>query len=138
MKTGHFRGSRICRYLPSNSAKFGFVNLTRNQFARKRTRVRIPSSPPKKAGNFDRNCLPFHFAQKPLISGLFRCPAIKKQPLRSYFRSGVFAFSGVPGTPLPDKSFSQRVIVQFEGYRSHRGVLFNLRGIVLIEGNRSI
>jgi site-specific DNA recombinase len=31
LKTRHFRGSRICRYLPSNSAKFGFGNLTRNQ-----------------------------------------------------------------------------------------------------------
>ena len=63
---------------------------------------------------FYRNCLPFHFARKPLISGLFRYPAIKKQPLRSHFRSGIIAFSGVPSTPLPDKSFSQRGIVQFE------------------------
>ena len=31
LKTRHFRDSRICRYLPSNSAKFGFANLTRNQ-----------------------------------------------------------------------------------------------------------
>ena len=31
MKTGRFRGSFICRYLPSNSAKFGFYHLTRNQ-----------------------------------------------------------------------------------------------------------
>ena len=45
--------------------------------------------------------------------------------------------AAVPGTPLPDKSFSQGGIVQFEGYRSHRGVLFNLRGIVLTVGNRS-
>ena len=29
LQTRHFRGSRICRYLPSNSAKFGFGNLTR-------------------------------------------------------------------------------------------------------------
>ena len=26
---------------------------------------------PQKAGNFDRNCLPFYFAQMPLASGLF-------------------------------------------------------------------
>lgn len=26
----------------------------------------------QKVGNFDRNCLPFLFARKPLISGLFR------------------------------------------------------------------
>ena len=31
LKTRRFRGSRICRYLPSNSARFGFGNLTRNQ-----------------------------------------------------------------------------------------------------------
>jgi len=30
LKTRHFRGSLICRYLPSNSARFGFGNLTRN------------------------------------------------------------------------------------------------------------
>ena len=46
LKTGLFRGSRICRYLPSNSVKFGFYHLTRNQFASNRTWVRIPSSPP--------------------------------------------------------------------------------------------
>ena len=107
---GDFRFS----YLLIKYRKVSGSDDTRNQFARKRTRVRIPSSPPKKVGNFDRNCLPFHFAQKPLISGLFRCPAIKKQPLRSYFRSGVFAFSGVPGTLSRTN-------------RSHRGVLFNLR-----------
>ena len=69
---------------------------------------RFSPSPPQKVGNFDRNCLPFHFARIPLISGFFSYPAIKDQPLRSRFRSGIFAFSGVPGTPLPDKSFSQR------------------------------
>ena len=30
MKIRHFRGSRVCRYLPSNSARFGFCHLTRN------------------------------------------------------------------------------------------------------------
>ena len=30
LKTRHFRGSFICHYLPSNSAKFGFGNLTRS------------------------------------------------------------------------------------------------------------
>ena len=80
---------------------------------------------PQKVGNFDRNCLPFLFARKPLISGLFRYPATKKQPLRSYFRSGIFTFRLSPA-PLSRTN------------RSHRGVLFNLRGIVLTEGNRSI
>ena len=47
LKTGHFRGSRICRYLPSNSAKFGFGNLTRNQVTGNRPWVRIPPYPPK-------------------------------------------------------------------------------------------
>ena len=46
LKTGLFRGSRICRYLPSNSAKFGSHHLTRNQFDGNVTWVRIPSSPP--------------------------------------------------------------------------------------------
>ena len=63
---------------------------------------------------------------------LFSCPAIKKQPLRSHFRSGFFAFSGVPGTPLPDKSFSQRGIVQFEVYKANSleipaDLFYNLR-----------
>lgn len=87
--------------------------------------VRIPPCPPQKVGNFDRNCLPFLFARKPLISGLFRYPATKKQPLRSYFRSGIFTFRVFPA-PLSRTN------------RSHRGVLFNLRGIVLTVGNRSI
>ncbi len=45
-------------------------------------------------------------------------PCRKKQPLRSQFRSGIIAFWGVPGTHLPDKSFSQRGIVQFEAYKA--------------------
>lgn len=90
------------------------TSCTRNAVVLTGTWVRIPHSPPQKVGNFDRNCLPFLFARKPLISGLFRYPAIKKLPLRSHFRSGIFAFSSVPGTPLPDKSFSQWGIVQIE------------------------
>ena len=33
LKTRHFRGSLICRYLPSNSARFGFHHLTRKRAA---------------------------------------------------------------------------------------------------------
>lgn len=46
LKTRHFRGSRICRYLPSNSAKFGFCHLTRNQLYLTVPWVRIPPTPP--------------------------------------------------------------------------------------------
>ena len=34
--------------------------------------------------------------------------------------SAAAAFWGVPGTPLPGKSFSQRVIVQFESFKRTR------------------
>ena len=43
MKTGRFRGSFICRYLPSNSAKFGFYHLTRNQVIPNGTEGSSPS-----------------------------------------------------------------------------------------------
>ena len=47
LKTRHFRGSHICRYLPPNSAKFGFGNLTRNQLYLRVPWVRIPPTPPE-------------------------------------------------------------------------------------------
>ena len=53
---------------------------------------------------------------------------------RSSLRSGVYAFSGVPGTPLSDKSFSQRGIVQFEGYRSHRGGIVQFESVSKVTG----
>ena len=42
-----FANSRIVREFLPFSFKVRIATLTRNQFARKRTRVRIPSSPPK-------------------------------------------------------------------------------------------
>ena len=46
--------------------------------------------------------------RNPAISEHFYCKYWKATPPRSSFRSGVYAFSGVPDTPLSDKSFSQR------------------------------
>ena len=43
-----------------------------------------------------------------------------KTPPRSHFRSGVQLLCKPAILPIPDKSFSQRGIVQFNGYRSHR------------------
>ena len=75
-------------------------------------------------------CLKMFWERRnPAISEHFYCKYWKATPPRSSFRSGVYAFSGVPDTPLSDKSFSQRGIVQFEGYRSHRG------GIVQFESH---
>ena len=75
---------------------------------------------------------------------LFSCPAIKKQPLRSHFRSSCIMlcklFSSPPGQivltegyrSIRGVSFSQRVIVQFEVYKASSLVIpadlfYNLR-----------
>ena len=50
LKTGRFRGSFICRYLPSNSAKFGFYHLTRNQVIPNGTEGSNPSLSAKNKG----------------------------------------------------------------------------------------
>ena len=46
LETRRFSGYCTFSYLPSNSARFGFHHLTRNQFDGNVTWVRIPSSPP--------------------------------------------------------------------------------------------
>ena len=85
MKTRHFRGSRICRYLPSNSARFGFGNLTRNQFEGNLTWVRIPPAAPKSRNNLDiAGCKP----TVPRCCGFFICKISevqKKMPDRNFF-----------------------------------------------------
>jgi hypothetical protein len=101
------------------------ISTVANGLAVMRSGVRTPYAPPKKVGNFDRNCLPFHFARKPLISGLFRYPAIKSSRYGVISAAAFLLFRVFPA-PLSRTN------------RSHRGVLFNLRGIVLTEGNRSI
>ena len=65
LKTRLFRGSRICRYLPSNSARFAFGNLTRNAFAFTGTRVRIPPSPPHRRRKLHIACGGFLFYKLP-------------------------------------------------------------------------
>ena len=50
---------------------------------------------------------------------------------KQILRSGVLLLCKPLAPHFPDKSFSQRGIVQFEGYRSHRGgiVQFDISGI---------
>ena len=80
----------------------------------------------------------FSFCPKALDFRAFWYPAIKKQPLRSHFRSSCFLLCKLLFLPLPDKSFSQRGIVQFEGYRSHRGRIVQFKLILTILCQRRV
>ena len=80
MKTRHFRGSFICRYLPSNSAKFGFYHLTRNAVVRKGTWVRIPKNCDK-ADISHAECYDFY---KNIIKPLKESALYEKQSLDKF------------------------------------------------------
>ena len=86
----------------------------------RRTGGRIPSTPPEKAGYFDRITCPFLLPENVLTtskSSYFRAfiqLITKATPPRSFFRIGVILLCKLSLLPLPDNSFSKRGIVQFD------------------------
>ena len=60
LETRRFSGYCNFSNLPSNSVKFGFGNLTRNQLNRKVPWVRIPPAPPQRVSFYESSSFLFY------------------------------------------------------------------------------